>query len=486
MAGLHTTNSRLLVLLVEDDPFDAELVKRSLSQGGMDAELVVISNEEDYVRELQSRLFDVILSDHSLPRFSSVKALSLLNRIRPDIPFILVTGAMSDEFAVSILKEGATDYLLKSNLSRLPVAINAAIQQKEAIRKKNDAEKELRLSEQKYKVLFENNPMPMWMLSRKTLNVIDVNEAAINHYGYPREVFMQLNAVDLRPAEDVEQYLAHVKKEMAAGTRSSGVWRHMKANGDVIFVDIFASDFIYADEPVRLVLANDVTDKMHGRKMLEESYAEIRRLADHLQNVREEERVSMAREIHDVLGQMLTALRFDISMVRTNVKEDQHREKLSDAVTMIDDIIKTVRKIATQLRPLLLDDMGLGAAIEWQNTEFSQRTGIECRFYEECSDALTDLNRDVAIGLFRIFQEVLTNISRHAKATYVHTVLSCNEHYIMLNIRDNGRGFDPQEVKKKKTLGILGMKERVLSMNGHMQLDSMPGEGTTVAIKVKR
>ena len=140
MAGLHTTNSRLLVLLVEDDPFDAELVKRSLSQGGMDAELVVISNEEDYVRELQSRLFDVILSDHSLPRFSSVKALSLLNRIRPDIPFILVTGAMSDEFAVSILKDGATDYLLKSNLSRLPVAINAAIQQKEAIRKKNDAE----------------------------------------------------------------------------------------------------------------------------------------------------------------------------------------------------------------------------------------------------------------------------------------------------------------------------------------------------------
>ncbi len=204
-----------------------------------------------------------------------------------------------------------------------------------------------------------------------------------------------------------------------------------------------------------------------------------------MQVIREEERTIIAREIHDELGQMLTVLKINMSMMRSRIPGDENelRKEMNNTIRMTDEISNTVRQIASKLRPGILDDMGLAAAMEWQSREFMKRTGISCNFTEEHSD--TVLDTDTATGLFRIYQETLTNIAKHAEATDVDALLKFTDGYLILKITDNGNGFDPETVKAKKTLGLLGMKERASLMNASLIVDSLPGKGCTVTVKLK-
>jgi len=481
-AGI-STRKELHILLLEDDPVDAEFIQTKLTRGGIRFSAVVVSGKSEFIAALANEEFDVILADHSIPQFSSAEALTVVKEMKPDIPFILVTGTVSEEFAVNILQEGAEDYILKNNLKRLPSSICRTIDKRTAKKEKERADEELVKSEQSYKLLFESNPIPMWMLTKAGNHIIAVNRAAIEHYGYSKEEFLTLNTTDLWPVEDISLFLENAEKHIN-GVSHSGTARHKKKNGELIFVDIIANSFIWNNEPVRLVLSNDITEKLKAEEKLKISYEEIRQQASRLQDVREEERTDMAREIHDVLGQMLTALRFDISMIGTmlTIEDVDVKEKIADAVGSINELIVTVREIASRLRPGVLDDMGLCAALVWQSRAFKKRTGIACKFSEEYAG---DIEGDVATGLFRIYQEVLTNIARHAEATRVYASLRENDGWLTLSITDDGKGFDPGKIKEKKTLGIIGMKERSLIMNGELSINSNPGSGTTITVKVK-
>lgn len=479
---------------------------------------------------------------------------------------------------------------------------------------RKQAEEQLKASEYKYKLLFESNPLPMWMLSLPERNFIAVNSAATQLYGYSREEFLQMNAKDIRPEEDVPRFLGEIG-EPSPGVRHAGTWRHRKKDGSVINVEIITHDIYYEGRPARLILANDITERLkteealrqseeinrlimsssldaiicmdlegriifwnpqaerifgwekeeilgrplsetiiparyreqHTRGLahylrtgegpvlrkpvemsavrkkgdefaiqlsiipvkekgneffcsfiqditerkqaeekLRESHEQLRKLASHLQDIREEEQKRIAREVHDEIGQQITGLKMDIAWLwkRIDGMEGMQpiEEKLKDMNLLLDAAVLTIRKIASELRPSILDDLGLVPALEWQTREFEKRFLITAQFRTSTPQLQIDSN--MATGLFRLFQESLTNVARHANASLVTAELLVEDNQIRLTISDNGIGFNPEITDNKKTLGHLGMKERVLMMKGKLDIESQPGKGTRVTITV--
>jgi len=228
----------------------------------------------------------------------------------------------------------------------------------------------------------------------------------------------------------------------------------------------------------------NITERKRSEEQIQASNEQLRLLASHLQNIREEERANIAREIHDELGQQLTGLKFDMAWVNKKLQGGNGivSEKMTGLLEMIDNAINTVRRISTDLRPGILDDFGLQAAMEWQAGEFSKRTGIACGFKATFQTDISDKN--ITIALFRIFQESLTNVARHAQAKNVYAKLMLESDEVILTIEDDGIGMDMQIAQSKRRLGLMGMKERSYMVNGSCTITSRPGRGTTITVVV--
>jgi signal transduction histidine kinase len=190
----------------------------------------------------------------------------------------------------------------------------------------------------------------------------------------------------------------------------------------------------------------------------------------------------MAREIHDDLGQQLTAIKIDVSWIAKKIHDDEVSKRLNGIISMINETVKSIRKISTQLRPGILDDLGLIEALKWQAEEFKKRYEIAVDFV--CNKDRLVLDQPIATGLFRIFQEALTNIARHANATLVKISLRIIGQELVLHVQDNGIGFEMYEAQAQKTLGLFGMKERTLMMGGHLEINSAQGKGVSLEINV--
>lgn len=235
-------------------------------------------------------------------------------------------------------------------------------------------------------------------------------------------------------------------------------------------------------------IGEDVTERRQSERKLVNAYEQSRALSTRLQLVREEERIRIAREIHDVLGQALTGLRMDVWWLakRMSESEDIDRSKilgkLQSMSILINGTIPSVRKLATDLRPGVLDDLGLLAAIEWQTREFEERTGISCDCIFDIEDVEWDTDRATAV--FRIFQEILTNVARHANAKKVGITMNESVGSIVLEVRDDGRGINEMEVSGNQSLGFLGMRERALLFGGEVRITRGDKNGTIVTVRI--
>ena len=200
--------------------------------------------------------------------------------------------------------------------------------------------------------------------------------------------------------------------------------------------------------------------------------------------MREEERTQIARELHDQLGQALTAMKFDLAWLTDRlVQKDAALAQKAKAVTaQMDTMIKTVRRIATELRPGMLDDLGLAASIEWQARDFEKRTGIVCKVSVSCADL--PLTRNQSVALFRIFQEALTNVARHAGAHHIEVTCSATPEALTLQVHDDGRGIQADEIAGLHSLGLLGMRERAKHLGGTFDIQGVPGGGTIVTVSI--
>ena len=233
------------------------------------------------------------------------------------------------------------------------------------------------------------------------------------------------------------------------------------------------------------MLSAELAERALTEQRLRASEEKLRALAAHLQSVREEERIRIAREVHDDLGQGLTGLKFDIASFTRNYDTDApatRAEKASVLSATIDRIINAVRRISSGLRPEVLDEIGLAAAFEWQAREFSKRTGIRCQL--NIAPQFSEPDKERATALFRIFQELLTNVARHANATKVTATLDSNPTAITLVVTDNGRGIRDEEIESRRSLGFLGLRERVLAFGGTVEATGQDGKGTCVAVTV--
>jgi signal transduction histidine kinase len=232
------------------------------------------------------------------------------------------------------------------------------------------------------------------------------------------------------------------------------------------------------------MLNAELAERSLTEQRLRSSEENLRALAAHLQSVREEERTHIARDIHDELGQALTGLKLDLNTLSREVGHEDiaaTRERARALSGSIDRLIQTVRRIASGLRPEVLDEIGLSAAIEWQAREFQRRTGIRC--HVALHGGFSDPDKERSTALFRIFQELLTNVARHANATRVNVSLT-DEPQLALVVEDNGRGIRDEEFGNARSLGFLGMKERVQPFGGSIEVKGLEGKGTKVSVAI--
>lgn len=346
------------------------------------------------------------------------------------------------------------------------------------------AEEALRISESKYRILFDKNPLPMFILDIHTQNFLDVNTSAQDFYGYNKPEFLGKNLFDLMEdpqnkvvLKDFGTLIKHIQK--------GGIYDHYKKDGTRVIVETIIHDIVYEGKSAKLIVAADETDKIKAQENLKQSHESLRQLATHLEGIREAERTHMAREIHDELGQQLTGLKMDISWLskKLQVEDAIVNSKMSSVMKLIDKTVITVRRLATELRPSILDDLGLISALEWQTDEFEKRSEIRSSFSTNDATLIVSDNV-VATNIFRIYQESLTNVLRHSEATEVHSSLTATADSLELEISDNGKGFDPNSIGNKKTLGLLGMKERVHLMGGSYNIYSKPSQGTIIKVLV--
>ena len=348
---------KLRILFLDDVEDDAIIIRELLREEGLLFQFDYVSTEKEFTEMLESRKYDIVFSDYNLPGFNGIGALLISKEICPDVPFICISGKIGEDLAVELMRLGASDYILKDRLSRLPVVIERVLQEVEVRNAKKAAQEEI--------------------------------------------------------------------------------------------------------------------------KNMKES---LEKLNLHLDEIRENERASISREIHDQLGQSLTALKIDTEWLHEkNAGGTEESTRLEGMIKLITNMSQDVQRIASELRPPILDDLGLASAMEWYIIEFEKRTKIYClRNLAEVQ--FSDQAKNLV--LYRILQEALTNVARHAGAKNIIINLNRSENSIHLEIIDDGIGLEKKIIFSHKSLGFIGIRERLKQHNGKLDIQSTLYKGTKLSISI--
>jgi signal transduction histidine kinase len=261
----------------------------------------------------------------------------------------------------------------------------------------------------------------------------------------------------------------------------------IRKEGDEFPVDIVLSPVQTPEGRLVIAIVRDITERRIREEELRQSKEQLRALAARLQDVREVEHTHIAREIHDNFGQVLTCLKLDLGWMekqlgRFGTEPATLLSRITSMIQLIDVMVKDVRRISAELRPNLLDDLGLMAAIAWQSLEFQRRSGIVCEAMVPREEIA--LSERAATAVYRIYLEILTNVARHSGATEVRVNVDRRDGELVLHVNDNGRGITESEVSDRRSLGLLGMRERAAVFGGDVHIAGSTGKGTTVSVTV--
>lgn len=310
--------------------------------------------------------------------------------------------------------------------------------------------------------------------------IIFYNKAAERTFGWPPLQVMGRSLDLLIPKRFRGEHRAHVQEFGQTGVTSrrmgdGTVLTALRANGEEFPVEASISQLDTPEGKLFTVILRDITERAHAQEELAEVSAEAAR-------AREQEKARIARELHDELAQSLTALKMDATWVRDNLEDPvQARARLGSMLALLETAVGATRRIAADLRPPVLDDLGLVAAIEWLAQEFTRRNGVPCDLE---IDAELDLGEPHATGLFRIAQEALVNVAKHAKARRVQVRLQRERQGILVAVYDDGVGFAPDDARKPQSLGLVGLRERAQVLRGSLSISSAPGRGTRIEARV--
>ncbi len=309
------------------------------------------------------------------------------------------------------------------------------------------------------------------------------NKGAEKLYGWKKEEVLGKRIRDVIKSEPIGTTFEKVMNELEKNGKWVGEVIQYDRTGNKV-IALLSINAVYEDGKMvgTFGVNHNITELKEAYNKLEESQKQLQALAEYLEKIREEERTYIAREIHDDLGQTLTALKIDLSWLNKNYinKKNIPTNKIKGMIELVDQTIRSVQRISSKLRPGILDDLGLVATIEWATAEFEKRTHIKCKL--NINPKNITLSENISIALFRIYQEILTNISRHANAKTVEIKIEKKKDYISLFVNDDGKGIDEKKIDDPKSLGLLGIKERVRGLGGNLEIKGESGKGTKIKI----
>lgn len=490
----HSTPVAVRVLLIEDSTDDTELVRQTLRQTGRRFSLHPVDSANAMASALAAGDWDIVLSDYSLPGFGAPQALALLHGWSPETPFIVVSGFIGEEAAVGLMKAGADDYVMKDNLGRLGPAIERSL--KDAVTREQSrlAQQALRDSEARFKAITANLPGTVLQLVLHagggwSIGYISEGSLALLGLDAPSLQRQPELFFDLILPEDTDSFAQSMQR--SSSEQSAWNWegrmRVGSGNGDLKWVNLRAVPRRQDDASVIWdgILSNITQNKLVELD-LRRSREDLSRLSAHVNRIKEQERASIAREIHDDLGGTLTAIKIALMRLSKDIGADGRTgaalQRLLGAEALLDSAMDSTRRIATALRPGILD-LGIVAAVQWQAAEFQKRMELPCQV--ELAQDEIHVDGETSIALFRIFQETLTNITKHANASRVQVELAADDEQVELVVRDDGQGLAQTDLAKPGAFGLLGMRERVLHLGGELHF-SPSSSGTEVRVSLPR
>jgi len=475
---------RLRLLLLEDAPADAELALSALGDAGFICGAEIAEGREAFERLFRPERFDLVIADYSLPGYTGLDALAIVRRADALLPFVLLSGALGEERAVEALHAGATDFVLKGNLVRLGGVVSRALEESRVRRQHLAAQQALELSERRYRAIVEDqSELIIRILPDSTATF--VNRAYCRYFGMQQDQVLGRSVLDSMTPENREALranLARVSPQAPAFERdalvrdAAGAERWMHWSGRGIFDGRGALAEIQS-------VGRDVTELRRAMDLLATARERLQRLSRRLLEVQEAERKHLARELHDDIGQGLTALKLNLEALQRGRDGAALAARVQEALETTRHTIERVRQLSLNLRPLQLDDLGLAAALR----SHLDRQAALGRFapHFEMQEVPARLPAEVETACFRVAQEAINNIVRHAKAGNVWLRLSVTGERLALSVRDDGAGFDVEAAHRRAasgaSLGVVSMEERVALAGGSLQIQSAPGQGTVVA-----
>lgn len=476
----------LRLLQVEDSEGDAAIIVRLLERAGYDVTWQRVESEAEMRATLTEAEWDLIISDYSMPQFDAPAALAVLKDSGLDLPFIVVSGNIGEDLAVNMMRAGAQDYLLKDKLARLAPAVQRELAEADSRRKRRKAERAMLEGQAQLHGII-NSAMDAIITIDEAQRVVVFNPAAEAMFQCSSQEVVGTSIERFIPLRSRAGHHQGVHKFSVSGMRNlrlggKGNPRAMRADGKEFPFEASISQVTVLGQPYFTVIMRDITDRQRAMDELEYANARLIQMSRQILEVQEAERREIARELHDEIGQTLTAIKINVQGVQRMVQDEAGRKRLEEVVDLAGQTLDQVRGMSLNLRPSQLDDLGLEAAVRWNAGRQVAATGMMLHF--ESALGQGRLPGAVETACFRVSQEALTNVVRHAAAGNVWVTLAIEAGKVELTVRDDGCGFDPvakrQRANGGASFGLLGMEERAKLTGGHLQIEATAGGGTTL------
>ncbi|MBU1427025.1 MAG: PAS domain-containing protein [Gammaproteobacteria bacterium] len=481
------TAKKLRVLLVESSNADAQHTLNKLSQAGYLLEHRRVDSAKGMKAALGKGQFDVVLCSYDPPGFGGLAALELLQKSGVDLPLLFLSHDLREETILYTMRHGADDYIFKGSLNRLAPAIEHNLREARIRQEHRAAQLALQENQTRLHAFIADLPGMAYQMLLKNDGSITypyVSEGCQSLLGItPQDlthVVMLFEAL-LHP-EDFASY----QQSLQASAKDLSFWNWegrilTMPDNEVKWINVRGTP---RKTPLGIQwegIIFNITQSKEAELEILRSRTQLRELSSHLQDVREQERIAIAREIHDDMGSTLTAIKLDIAWLGGRLGNNPLlAEKARSIEALVDKCTAAAGNISRSLRPSVLDTFGIVAAIEMEADEFEQRTRISCIL--ESRDEGPAVPPDISIALFRILQEALANIIKHASASEVTVYIHNRKEGVVLTVQDNGRGLSEADRAKPRSFGLRGIRERVEYFGGDVRIDSLPGQGTKVSV----
>ena len=484
----HEIDRKLFILVAEHDETDRELLSLFIESTGFASEVTFCSSAEEMRAHLSKRHWDIVICDHRMPHFTSNHALQMMHEMRRPPPLIVVSGHIGESAAVQLLQDGAANVVQKDRLGRLGLAISRAVTNWDLREASEGAQLALKDSEKRFRTLTELAPVGIY-LTNIGQQVMYANERFRQITGLTTGVLVGCDwRMALNVEDDTEAFRATEAFATAPDTPLNFETRLERSDGSVTWlIGTMLAQYDEEDDLTgHIGVITDISEQKRAEINLLASEQRLRDLSSHIFLIEEQQRATIAREIHDDIGSSLTGIQMDVAWLKRELATIvSERPEIGDRIEDLAKLIKHTgsisRRIAKALRPGILDQ-GIVPAVQWLALEHERRYGVRCNFSPPTIEP--SLTEGQSISLFRVVQEALTNIAKHAAATEIEIVLFIRTRELTLEIRDNGRGLQKVKSDSEGGFGLLGMRERIQSIGGWMEVDSLLGHGVTVMIGV--